>query len=463
MNPIDQLKQFREEVYQSVKWSADALMNLLDALSGQTSARSVAELSLEPAFERQYSSVYQAIGDFELKGRKRQEQEKSLLQIIGDTIPAPERNGYWLFGTDGTPAPRPYARTMEDRGFVYQPNVVRGNKPVTIGHSYSIVGHLPEKGEGEPNWIVPLVVKRIETQETDIAVGLKQLAMLMTDDKLPWWGEMCVHVADTKYGTPEYLNGAAGYDDLVNIIRMRSNRTLYLPPTPLEGDPQSGHPTWYGEPFKLGDPTTWPDPHQTVEMAYASRRGRTYTIKIETWHEMLMRGTQTAPMHEHPFRLVHITWLDEHGRPVFKRPMWLAVLGKRRHDLSLSQIQQAYTQRFDLEHFNRFGKQRLLLTAFQTPDVHREENWWLIAQLAYIQLWLARYLAENLPRPWERFLPPPKSPMASPSATQRAFGRIIGQLGTPARSPKPRGYSPGRPKGTGLKPRQRFSVVKKAA
>jgi len=298
MKTINQLKQFREEVYQSVRRSADGLLNLMDALSSQTSARSVAELSLEPAFERQYSSVYQAIGDFEVKGDKQQEKEKTLLRVIGGTVSEPERNRYWLFGTDGTPAPRPYARTMEDRGFVYQPNVVRGNKPVTIGHSYSILGYLPERGESEPNWIVPLMVKRIKTQETDIAVGLKQLAMLMTDDKLPWSGGMCVHVADTKYGT---------------------------------------------------------------------------------------------------------------------------------------------------------------------ADVRCEENWWLIAQLAYVQLWLARYLADYLPRPWERYLPPPRSSVASPSATQRAFRRIIGLLGSPARSPKPRGYSPGRPKGACLKPRERFSVVKKAA
>jgi hypothetical protein len=463
MNTINQLKQFREEVYQSVRRSADGLMNLIDALSSQTSARSVAELSLEPAFERQYSSVYQAIADFEVKRDEQQEKEKGLLRIIGKTVSEPERNDYWLFGTDGTPAPRPYARTMEDRGFVYQPNVVRGNKPVTIGHSYSILGYLPERGEGEPNWIVPLMVKRIKTQETDIAVGLKQLAMLMTDDKLPWSEGMCVHVADTKYGTAEYLNGAAKYDNLVDIIRLRSNRTLYLLPTPIEGDPRSGHPTWYGEPFRLGDPATWPDPDQMVEIPYTSRRGRLYTIRIETWDEMLMRGTQTAPMHDHPFRLIHITWLDEQGLPVFKRPMWLAVFGKHRQDLSLPQIQQAYAQRFDLEHFNRFGKQRLLLTAFQTPDVHREENWWLIAQLAYVQLWLARYLADYLPRPWERYLPPPRSSVASPSATQRAFRRIIGLLGSPARSPKPRGYSPGRPNGACLKPRERFSVVKKTA
>jgi hypothetical protein len=235
-----------------------------------------------------------------------------------------------------------------------------------------------------------------------------------------YWG----HVANTKYGTPEYLNGAAQYDNLVNIIRLRSNRTLYLPPVPTEGPPQVGHPTWYGDPFKLADPTTWPDPAQTREMAHTSRRGRLYTLKIETWDEMLMKGTQTAPMHAHPFRLIHITWLDEQGQPVFKRPMWLAAFGKLRHDLSLPQIQQAYSQRFDLEHFNRFGKQRLLLTAFQTPDVRHEENWWIVAQLAYVQLWLARYLAESMPRPWERYLPPPSSSFGHPACLRSHYSPV---------------------------------------
>ena len=35
---------------------------------------------------------------------------------------------------------------------------------------------------------------------------------------------------------------------------------------------------------------------------------------------------------------------------------------------------ETFLQRFDIEHFFRFGKQRLLLTAAQTPNVETEEN-----------------------------------------------------------------------------------------
>ncbi len=174
-----------------------------------------------------------------------------------------------------------------------------------------------------------------------------------------------------------------------------------------------------------------------------------------------MRGKRDYPMHDHPFTLVRIRMLDPDGRPVFRRTMWLVVIGDRRHQLSLLDVHQAYTQRYDLEHFFRFGKQRLLMASYQTPDVEHEENWCHLVQLAYVQLWLARCLANTLPRPWERYLPKPNSGEASPSRAQRDFGRIIQQIGTPVTAPKPRGKSPGRIKGTKLVPRERFPVVKK--
>jgi len=168
-------------------------------------------------------------------------------------------------------------------------------------------------------------------------------------------------------------------------------------------------------------------------------------------------------MYCYPFTLVRARVLDADGNLIHKREMWLLVIGKRRNELSLVEIWEAYGRRYDLEHFFRFGKQRLLLTAFQTPEEKHEENWWQIVQLAYILLWLSRSVAVNLPNPWERYLPQAQNGVASPAAAQRDFGRIIRQIGTPAVTPKRRGNSSGRRKGTKLPPRQRLAVVKKAA
>ena len=107
-------------------------------------------------------------------------------------------------------------------------------------------------------------------------------------------------------------------------------------------------------------------------------------------------------MCDYPFTLLRIVLLGEDGQPRFKHPLWLLVVGEGRTQLSLEDTYRAYAQRSDLEHFFRFGKQKLLLTDFQTPDVQREERWWQLAHLAYLQLWLARQAAGSLPRPWER-------------------------------------------------------------
>ena len=49
----------------------------------------------------------------------------------------------------------------------------------------------------------------------------------------------------------------------------------------------------------------------------------------------------------------------------------------------------------------------------------------------------------------------------TPTTVQRDFVRIISVVGTPAKTPKPRGYSPGRLPGTSVPPRQRHPVLKK--
>ncbi len=130
--------------------------------------------------------------------------------------------------------------------------------------------------------------------------------------------------------------------------------------------------------------------------------------------------------------------------------------------MSAQDIYQAYGQRYDLEHFFRFGKQKMLLASFQTPEDVREEKWWHLVHLAYAQLWMARHVAGSLPRPWERNLPEMKKGLMSPTLVQRDFGRIIRQIGTPAKQPKLRFISSGRREGTKLPPRPRRKVVTKS-
>jgi len=215
----------------------------------------------------------------------------------------------------------------------------------------------------------------------------------------------------------------------------------------------------------LSDPTSASAPDETATLTQVNQRGKPYQVEMQAWHNLLMRGQQqpvALPMQHHPFTLLRIVHADAQGEPLHKHPLWLLVMGQRRNELNLTEIYHAYARRYDLEHFFRFGKQKLLLVDFQTPETHREEAWWQLVQIAYAQLWLARQLVSLLPRPWERNLPTMQTRRISPTGVQRDFARIIRQLGTPAKPPKHRGNSPGRRQGTKLPPRPRQKVVVKS-
>ena len=465
---ISQIKQFRQELYEVFDLRADALMELLDALSSTPHARSVAELSLSPFFRRGYGSTYDAIvhlfqaSDPKTAKEERQVWEQKLLRLKVRYLPSPQQRKFWLLGTDAVSIARLFAYTLEDRTFVYQPNVPRGNKPITIGHQYSAQVVYPEKAQpNDPPWVFPLSTRRIPSEETATIVGREQLDTLMEDETLPFHEELCVHVADSAYSAVRFLGATEKHENLVNVVRSRGNRVFYRQPLPVAGKRRPGRPPWYGERFSLKDPITWGEPDAVEETTFTTRKGHTNRVQLEGWYDLLMRGKKDLPMHQKPFTLLRVRVLDEQGRPIFKHSLWLIVMGQRRQELSLVEAWEAYGQRFDVEHYFRFGKQRLLMAAFQTPEVDHEENWLELVSLAYVQLWLARQLVEALPRPWEQYLPQPEGQVASPSASQRDLGRIIQEIGTPAQAPRPRGNSPGRAKGTRPARRKRHRVIKK--
>ena len=451
-----QLMQFRTELYQNITNRADTLIELADAICSNLTAKSVVELSQTACFRRSYSAVFKAIDEWQ--------PEKMLLpHLLHPYLPSPQEWPFWLLLVDVTAQPRPYGQTVADRGMVYQPTVVKGNKPVTIGHQYSsvVLGLEAEAGVSE-SWVLPLMSERVPTSQDKERVGGGQIDALLDDPQMPFGEELCVEAVDSSYSKPAYLHAHRRHPNLVTLARAKSNRTFYHQFQPEAGaDKSAGHPQWYGQPFKLSDAAAQTAPDETHTRWETNAQGKRYRVEIEAWRNMLMRGKRDAPMHQHPFTLVRITRYDEAGNPVFKRPLWLVVMGDRRGELSLEHIYLAYQARFDIEHFFRFGKQKLLLTQFQTPEVEREEKWWQLNHLAFAHLWLARHLTVALPRPWERSLPAMKNRLISPTLVQRDFARIIRQLGTPARPPKPRNISPGRALGTKLPQRPRQSVVVK--
>jgi len=161
MNPCsaqdsaESLGKFRQQIYESFPLRADATMNLLDSLCANTAARSVVELSLNGPFDREYSSVHDAIDRFApaagnqdrtAEGEECRQARTARVRLVAEHIPPPsQERPFWLLGVDTTPNPRPFAATLRDRGVVYHPNPAPGNKPIVVGHTYSVAAALPER------------------------------------------------------------------------------------------------------------------------------------------------------------------------------------------------------------------------------------------------------------------------------------------------------------------------------
>ena len=147
-NAAEPLGKFRQQIYESFPKRRDATMNLLDSLCANTAAGSVVELSLNGPFDRKYSSVHDAIDRFApaagnrdraTEGEEPREARTARARIVAEHIPPPSpERPFWLFGVDTTPNPRPFAATLPDRGVAYRPNPAPGNKPIVVGHTYSL-------------------------------------------------------------------------------------------------------------------------------------------------------------------------------------------------------------------------------------------------------------------------------------------------------------------------------------
>lgn len=458
---INVFKNFREMIYNFFSLRRDAAFELVDSLSSNTSAHSVADLSLNPVHRRNYCSITRVLDEFYPESIDKQSKKDMLTKILIEQCVPPICRDFYLFGVDCTPNPRRYAPTQRDRGFVYTPNTISGNKPVTIGHQYSIAAYLPEKiDRNAPPWILPLACHRVTTDEKGPLMGMQQITRCLSQEKFK--NKICVVVADSAYSIPECLVESAKNSDQVQVSRVRSNRIFHYRANE-ENREKMGRKKQFGNQFRLRDEKTWCEPSEKIEFTATTKKGKKQIVKVQCWNEIIMRGKHKANASEHPFRLIQICVYKESGKLFFKKPLWLMVSGMKRHKLSLQDVFDAYRQRFDIEHFFRFGKNKLLMDKSQTPDVEHEEAWWQLIMMAYTQLYLARDIAKNTPKPWEKYLPSFKlKKEISPTQVQKDFCRIIQAFGTPALPPKRLKKAPGRQKGEKQIPRIRYPVVRKS-
>ncbi len=330
-NPlIARFQNFRQKLYNCFESCSDACMDLLDALAGNTGANSIAELSLSPLFPRSYNSIYKAIkASFNTNIQEMNKEEEgegegeekpnNLIRVVCELIDEPQQRPFYLFATDTTPHPRPYARTLPERGYIYQPNTIKGNKPINIGHCYSVLSILPEKEtDSHAAWAIPLSGERVPLDQSGTDVASEQIQFVISDSSLPWHQKLSVLVGDTAYSQRSFLFEQSKNKNLVVIARVRSNRIFYQSPLVEESHKKRGRPKKYGERFDLADAETWPTPEETTQKVQTTRKGRLLNITILAWHQMLMRGAKEQKMYRHPFTLIRVHVTDDTGNSVWK-------------------------------------------------------------------------------------------------------------------------------------------------
>jgi len=116
----EKLKGFREGIYTFFHHRRDAAMELVDALSTNTQANSIVELSLNTHHRRDYCSITRVLDEFYATKEKNQ-QNREQTQLLAQACPILKKRPYHLFATDCTPNPRIFSPTLLDRSPVHAP------------------------------------------------------------------------------------------------------------------------------------------------------------------------------------------------------------------------------------------------------------------------------------------------------------------------------------------------------
>lgn len=424
MEPLSNLKAFRQEAYSYLGRAKDATFELMDAVMLTRKADSLADLSLCPVFRRKWSSIYESLQDT-------RPQRNKLMKLYIKQIKEQEKR--ILLAGDHTTWSRPNARTLKERTYEHFAQGGFGGRPITVGYGYSTLALIPES---TGSWALPLRHERITSWENPIDKAVWQLKKVC-----PYLPGKAISCWDIEYGCAPFIIKTADIK-VDKIIRLRSNLCLWTAPPPYCG---RGRRRIHGHKFKLLEESTWSEAAQTIELEDPSL-GR---LKIRLWHNLHLRK---SPLH--PMSVLLVERLNEDGSKRIAKPMWLAFIGESMPPCI--EILQFYLRRFGVDHWYRLAKQRLHWTLPKLSTPEQSDRWSDLMPLITWQLWLARDIVKDNPLPWQKTVQ-----KLTPGRVAQSIGGILAAIHTPATSPKPRGKSPGwKPEQTRQR-RIRYPVVKK--
>lgn len=434
-----ELSWFRREFHRCLTRRTDALFDLAEAvLCADGPVRSVAELSLVAEHRRGHGSGYAALA----RGRVDLERLRTAMTAV--TLPR-AADGRLVLAVDVTSWLRPEAHTTPGRILCHTYGRGKDKHAMVPGWPYSVLVALET---GRSSWTAPLDAVRLAPGDDAATVTARQVRDVV--DRLTVAGHWrpgdpdILLVADAGYDGPRLAHVLADLPVTV-LVRMRSDRVLRRA-TPARPPGTMGRPPRHGDEFVFGDPATWGTP----EVATRTETRLYGLAAAKSWDRLHPRLTHRTAWATHLGRLPLIEGtvirLDVDRLPsgAIPKPVWLWHSRTGLDHTAVNLAWQAFLRRFDIEHTFRMLKQTLGWTTPKLRSPEQADRWTWLVLAAYTQLRLARRLAVDLRRPWER----PRSPeRLSPARLRRGFRHLRPHIACPARVPKPSRPGPGRPAG----------------
>jgi DDE superfamily endonuclease len=440
---LQRLQQFRGALFGCLGRRADELFELTDALlCADGPVSSLVGLCLTPEHRRGHGALYDALNSGSVDADR--------LRRVLAGLPLPRMfGGRIVLAVDASPWLRPDAETCPDRLFCHVYGRGRESDQLVPGWPYQLVAALES---GPTSWTAILDVRRLGPADDATAVTAAQLRTVV---------ERLGAAGHWRAGDPPIMVVLdSGYDvcrlayvlaDLpVQLIgRLRADRVLLgavAPPAP-DGRRPTGRPRRHGAVMTLADPASWPEP-TTRSWTETVRYG---TAEAASWDRMHPRLAHRGAWADHPgpVPIVEGTLIrlqvDHLPGQRAAKPVWLWTPAVGADAEVITRCWQAYLRRFDLEHTIRFHKQVLGWTRPKLRCPAAADRWTWLVVAAHTQLRLARPLAADLRRPWERPLPAAR---LTPARVRRGFRYLRAKALQPARAPKPTHPGPGRPAGS---------------
>lgn len=447
------LSRFRLEFHACLTARGDELFELADAvLCADGPVRTLAGLSLAPEHRRGHGALYDAVNHGRLAiGR---------LRWSLAALPLPRASdGRLMLAVDVSNWLRPGAATSPERLFCHVYGRGKGQAQMIPGWPYSVIAALEP---GRTSWTAVLDAVRLGPDDDEAGVTAAQVRDVVA---------RLIAAGHWREGDPAILViFDAGYDvtrlawllaDLpVELLgRLRSDRVMLLP-TPPRPAGAKGRPRKHGGELALADPGTWPAP-QVATSTVTSRYGTAVAAAWERVHPRLTRRAAwldhggDLPVIEGTLIRLQVDHLPGDRDP---KPLWLWYSRAGAAPGEVNRAWQAFLRRFDLEHTFRLFKQVLGWTAPKIRDPAAADRWTWLVIACHAQLRLARPLADDLRRPWER---PARPGRLTPARVRRGFRNIRAKAAQPAGAPKPGKPGPGRPPGSkNRRPASRHDVGK---